>query len=78
MVLPSAPTSPGRYGGRPAQHIHYKVWVEGREVLTSQIYFDELGGDRGLARSSEAAALQTVHLVQVDGDNVRALIDIVI
>ena len=69
---------PGRYGARPAQHIHYKVWVNGREVLTSQIYFDELGGDRGLARSSEAAALQTAHLVQVDDDNVRASIDIVI
>ncbi len=69
---------PGRYGSRPAQHIHYKVWVQGREVLTSQIYFDELGGDRGFARSSEAAALQTVHLVQVDDDNVRASIDIVI
>ncbi len=69
---------PGRYAARPAQHIHYKVWVEGREVLTSQIYFDELGGNRGFARSSEAAALQTVQLVQVDGDNVRASIDIVI
>ena len=69
---------PGRYGSRPAQHIHYKVWVQGREVLTSQIYFDELGGDRGFARSSEAAALQTVHLIQVDDDNVRASIDIVI
>lgn len=50
----------------------------GREVLTSQIYFDELGGDRGFARSSEAAALQTVRLVQAGDDNLRASIDIVI
>ena len=37
---------PGRYAARPAQHIHYKVWDGDRELLTSQIYFAELGGTR--------------------------------
>lgn len=69
---------PGRYAARPAQHIHYKVWFERKEILTSQVYFDELGGAKGLARSSEAAALQTVNLVREDDDNLAALLDIVI
>ena len=69
---------PGRYAARPAQHIHYKVWSNRQEVLTSQIYFDELGGAKGFARSDEAAALQTVNLERSDEDNVTAAIDIVI
>lgn len=69
---------PGRYAARPAQHIHYKVWFERKEILTSQVYFDELGGAKGLARSSEAAALQTVSLVRKDDGNLTAEIDIVI
>ena len=31
---------PGWYGGR-AVHIHTRVWVDDREVLTAQLYFDE-------------------------------------
>lgn len=69
---------PGSYSARPAQHIHYKVWLNEREVLTSQIYFEELGGARGLARSSEAAALQTVNLINEERQAYRASIDIVI
>ena len=69
---------PGRYAARPAQHIHYKVWSDGQEMLTSQIYFDELGGAKGLARSSEAAALQTVALIKGDDASFRAALDIVI
>ena len=68
---------PGRYAARPAQHIHYKVWAGDRELLTSQIYFAELGGTRGLAQSSEAAALQTVELQSV-GEGSVAEIEIVI
>ena len=69
---------PGRYAARPAQHIHYKVWAGDRELLTSQIYFAELGGTRGLARSDEAAALQTVKLEPVGEGSVAAEIEIVI
>lgn len=69
---------PGRYAARPAQHIHYKVWKNDRELLTSQIYFAELGGTRGLARSDEAAALQTVGLKAVGDGSVAADIEIVI
>ena len=69
---------PGRYAARPAQHIHYKVWSKRQEILTSQIYFDELGGAKGYARSSDAAALQTVRLDRVDDANVAAEVEIVI
>ena len=69
---------PGRYSARPAQHIHYKVWRDRTELLTSQIYFDELGGARGLARSERAASLQTVSLERLDDDNVAAELEIVI
>ena len=69
---------PGRYSARPAQHIHYKVWREGKELLTSQIYFDELGGAQGLARSEQAAALQTVSLERIDDETFAAELQIVI
>ena len=69
---------PGRYSARPAQHIHYKVWQDRKELLTSQIYFADLGGARGLARSESAAALQTVSLDRIDDNNVAAETRIVI
>ena len=69
---------PGRYSARPAQHIHYKVWQDRKELLTSQIYFADLGGARGLARSASAAAMQTVSLDRIDDNNVAAEIRIVI
>ncbi len=69
---------PGRYAARPAQHVHYKVWDGEQELLTSQIYFAELGGTRGLARSDEAAALQTVNLRSAADGSVVAEIEIVI
>lgn len=68
---------PGRYSARPAQHIHYKVWLDRQEVLTSQMYFHELGGAKGLARSGQAA-LQTIHLVRAGEHNHRAEIAIVL
>mmetsp|Transcript_76902 Transcript_76902/g.222271 ORF Transcript_76902/g.222271 Transcript_76902/m.222271 type:complete len:296 (-) Transcript_76902:129-1016(-) len=35
---------PGIYSARPIRHIHYKVWINGSDVLTSQFYFaDEQG-----------------------------------
>jgi len=69
---------PGRYAARPAQHIHYKVWADRKEILTSQVYFEELGGAKGFASSREAAELQTVNLVRRDEVNLAAMIDIVI
>ena len=69
---------PGRYAARPAQHIHYKVWDGDRDLLTSQIYFAELGGTRGLARSDEAGALQTVKLEPGSDGSVAAEVEIVI
>ena len=69
---------PGRYSARPAQHIHYKVWQDRKELLTSQLYFADLGGARGLARSESAAALQTVSLDRIDDNNVAADLQIVI
>ena len=68
---------PGRYDARPAQHIHYKVWRDRKELLTSQIYFDELGGARGFARSDKAT-LQTVSLERLDAGSVAAELDIVV
>jgi protocatechuate 3,4-dioxygenase beta subunit len=32
---------PGLYAGRPITHIHFKVWHNGQELLTSQFYFDD-------------------------------------
>ena len=52
---------PGAYGGRPA-HIHYKVWNNGRHLLTSQVYFRQTGGTRGLSRYPSRGDLQTVGL----------------
>lgn len=69
---------PGRYAARPAQHIHYKVWRDREELLTSQVYFSELGGARGFARSEKAALLQTVGLEPTDDNSVAAELDIVI
>ena len=51
---------PGAYGGRPA-HIHYKVWVPDQRSprLTSQLYFENLGGPGSAARHRAAYTLQT-------------------
>lgn len=68
---------PGDYGSRPA-HIHFKIWFNEKALLTSQVYFAELGGPRGASRSRSAPELQTVHL-QDDVDNaVRAELQIVV
>ena len=52
---------PGEYGRRPA-HIHYKVWRDRTHLLTSQVYFSQLGGARDAARSKSNSDLQTVDL----------------
>ena len=69
---------PGEYAARPAEHIHYKVWSSRRLLLTSQIYFEELGGPQGLAQSDSAASLQTVSLHRVDDTGLQANVSIVV
>lgn len=67
---------PGDYGRRPA-HIHYKVWQGDTRLLTSQVYFAELGGTRGASRSESATDLQTVSL-EPDGDGAVSFLRVVI
>lgn len=51
---------PGVYPQRPVTHIHYKVWLDGNDVLTSQFYFvDE--------NTSQPASLQLTLEEQDDG-----------
>ncbi len=40
---------PGHYGFRP-EHIHFKVWRGDEAILTSQVYFRDLGGAQGASR----------------------------
>jgi len=37
---------PGIYPERPVTHIHFKVFYDGKELLTSQFYFEDEGVDR--------------------------------
>lgn len=68
---------PGDYGSRPP-HIHFKIWSNKNALLTSQVYFSQLGGPRGASRSRDAEQHQTVQL-QDDGDNAsRAHFQIVV
>lgn len=69
---------PGSYAARPARHIHYKVWADEEELLTSQIYFAEFGGPGRQARSRDAAARQTASVKPAGAAEVNAEIDIVI
>lgn len=67
---------PGAYGRRPA-HIHYKVWQGDERLLTSQIYFKELGGARDASRSSSLSDLQTVTLAP-NSDGLKSFLQVVI
>ncbi|MGI9289556.1 MAG: hypothetical protein ACR2P1_29595 [Pseudomonadales bacterium] len=55
---------PGAYAPRPA-HIHYKVWSNRQLLLTSQIYFAELGGTKGQSKLPRFGDLQTARLVEI-------------
>ncbi len=68
---------PGAYGRRPA-HIHYKVWQAQEVLLTSQVYFEQLGGTRNRSMSSHGDAQQTTRLVDVDPSTQQASFLIVI
>lgn len=51
---------PGIYSARPITHIHYKVWWNGNDILTSQFYFmDE--------QTSQSPLLQLALIEQADG-----------
>lgn len=58
---------PGSYSTRP-RHIHVKVRLEGRELLTTQFYFDndpEMAGDRVVASAGDA--LQALIMEVMEG-----------
>jgi protocatechuate 3,4-dioxygenase beta subunit len=68
---------PGDYGSRPP-HIHFKVWSEDKALLTSQLYFAELGGARGASLSRDAHQRQTVNLHDDSDNSVRGSLQIVV
>ena len=59
---------------RPA-HIHIKVWVDGVEKLTTQLYFE---GDPYLAGDRYAGAAPVLHLVKVDDETSTAQVALVV
>ena len=69
---------PGSYSARPANHIHYKIWDEDRELLTSQIYFHKFGGDRGQARTDVHVDMQTIRLREIASKVYEAHLQIVV
>lgn len=68
---------PGDYGRRPP-HIHFKIRSNEKTLLTSQVYFAELGGPRGASRSNDALDRQTVSLVDDGGKIANAELQIVV
>lgn len=57
---------PPPYQTRPS-HIHYKVWQNGRVLLTSQIYFStEPKTEKHISTTPAAIDLQTMDLTPVD------------
>jgi protocatechuate 3,4-dioxygenase beta subunit len=68
---------PGAYRPRPA-HIHYKVWVETSVILTSQVYFKQLGGTEGASKFKHLSALQVADLVPVKKGEFETKIRIVV
>jgi protocatechuate 3,4-dioxygenase beta subunit len=56
---------PGIYQGRPITHIHYKVFLEGQELLTSQFYF----ADEGNSKFSNMMVLDLVPVLPQSSDD---------
>ena len=69
---------PGGYAPRPV-HIHYKIWVDGKVRLTSQIYFRN-HPDRSESTPAELPAynLQTIDLQSVRANEFKGFFHIVI
>ena len=61
---------PGEYGSRP-RHIHFKVKIEGRVVLTSQFYFADEAAP-GLSAAGPRSRL-TLPLTSTEIDGASAL-----
>ena len=68
---------PGAYRPRPA-HIHFKVWVETSVILTSQVYFKQLGGTAGASKFKHLSARQIADLVKREDGQFDADIRIVV
>jgi protocatechuate 3,4-dioxygenase beta subunit len=58
---------PGLYAGRPITHIHFKVWYKnGRELLTSQFYFDD---ENASLMFDDMLVLKLQESIQDDGNS---------
>jgi protocatechuate 3,4-dioxygenase beta subunit len=68
---------PGAYYPRPA-HIHYKVWRDGKLLLTSQIYFKKQAEGARPPSLTGQVELQTVGLKPVKNGEFEAFFRIVI
>jgi len=68
---------PGAYQPRPA-HIHFKVWQNGRLLLTSQIYFREYAENGRRPSMTDQIGLQSVDLKPVKKGEFESFFRIVI
>ena len=68
---------PGKYEPRPA-HIHFKVWIDDRAVLTSQMYFRNHPAEVWKGLSATTNDLQTVELQKTPSGGFAAFIRIVL
>lgn len=68
---------PGAYEPRPA-HIHFKVWIDGKVRLTSQIYFRETNIRVEDKFTQHASNLQTVELQKTKAGEYEAFFQIVL
>lgn len=68
---------PGKYEPRPA-HIHCKIWIDGRDVLTSQIYFRNHPRETKIGTTVKTNDLQTVDLVRNPAGGFKAYFQIVL
>jgi len=69
---------PGAYQPRPA-HIHFKVWIDGRVRLTSQIYFRGTNKQKAAEEAQpETPDLQTVDLRSTKTGDYEAFFQIVL
>jgi len=68
---------PGAYHPRPA-HIHFKVWREGKVILTSQIYFRQPAENARRPSMTEQIHLQTADLTPIKKGAFEAFFRIVL
>ncbi|MDW7773236.1 MAG: hypothetical protein SCH71_10140 [Desulfobulbaceae bacterium] len=68
---------PGKYEPRPA-HIHFKVWIEDKAVLTSQLYFSNHPQEGGKDVPIRTPPQQTVGLEKTSSDAYETFFRIVL